>query len=74
MKTKNLLTEATSLPINERVFLVDSLLKSLNTPETEIGKEWIRIAQKRLSELHFGSVKSIPGKEVFDKILKKFSK
>ena len=74
MKTKNLLAEAASLPIEERVTLVDLLLKSLNAPEADIDREWIKVAKKRLLELRSGAVKPIPGKEVFDKIRKRISK
>jgi len=74
MKTKDLIAEANSLPVDERALIVDSLLKSLNTPEKDIDREWAKVAKKRLSELRSGSVKSIPGKDVFDKILKKYKK
>ena len=72
MKTKDLIAEATSLPVEERAMVVDSLLKSLNPPETDIDKKWAEVAKRRLSELHFGSVKAIPGDEVFNKIRRKF--
>ena len=74
MKTKNLLAEAASLPIEERATLVDLLLKSLNAPEADIDMQWIKVAQKRLLELRTGAVKAIPGKAVFDKIRKRISK
>ena len=73
MKTKDLISEASSLPIDERILLLDSLLKSFNSPETEIDREWAKVAKKRLSELRSGAVKSIPGNVVFDKIRKRFS-
>jgi len=74
MKTKDLIAEATSLPIDERALLIDTLLKSINAPEITIDREWVKIAKKRLAELLSGTVKSIPGKIVFDKIRRKFSK
>ena len=73
MKTKDLIAEATSLPVEERAMVVDSLLKSLNPPETDIDKKWAEVAKRRLSELRSGSVKAIPGDEVFNKIWRKFS-
>jgi hypothetical protein len=34
--------------------------------------EWAAVAQRRLSEIKSGSVKPVPGKEVFEKIWRKF--
>jgi putative addiction module component (TIGR02574 family) len=72
MNTRDLINEAHSLPVEERVRLVNSLLQSLNKPETELDKKWTAVAHKRLQELQNGSVETIPGKEVFDKVWKRF--
>ena len=74
MKTKTLIAEAASLPVDERVLLLDSILKSFNAPDADIDREWVKTAKKRLSELRSGTVKPVPGKVVFDKIRKRFSK
>lgn len=72
MKTKDLYDEAASLPVEERALLVDSLLRSLNTPEAEIDEKWAKVAQQRLAELKAGTANAIPGQEVFDKVWKRF--
>ncbi|MDU9049520.1 MAG: addiction module protein [Candidatus Electrothrix sp. Rat3] len=72
MKTQQLINEALSLPVEKRTLVVDSLLRSLNHPESAIDKEWAAVAQRRLSEIKSGSVKPVPGKEVFEKIWGKF--
>ena len=59
MNTKELIDEAVSLPIEKRVLVVDSLLKSLNQPESEIDKKWSEIAQKRLMEMSSGEVRLV---------------
>lgn len=72
MNTKELIDEAVSLPVEKRVLVVDSLLQSLNQPESEIDEKWNEIAQKRLMEMRSGEVKSISGEQVFKKIWEKF--
>ncbi|MCF6154543.1 MAG: addiction module protein [Candidatus Brocadia sp.] len=74
MKTKDLIAEAISLPVEERVMVIDSLLKSLNPPESEINKKWAAVAKRRLEELRSGKVKAVSDEEVFKKILNRFSK
>jgi len=74
MNTQELIYEATSLPVEERALVIDSLLRSLNQPESVIDKQWAKIAKQRLSEMKSGSIKGIPGEEVFDRIWKRFDK
>jgi putative addiction module component (TIGR02574 family) len=71
--TREIILEATALPVEDRVLIVDSLLRSLNMPDREIEKEWIAVAHRRLEELHSGRVKAIPGDEVFANIRKRFA-
>jgi putative addiction module component (TIGR02574 family) len=68
MNTKELLVEAVSLPVEERALLVDSLLKSLNLPETDIDARWAAVAQWRLDNLRSGRVEAVAGEKVFEKI------
>ena len=72
MNTKQLIDEAVSLPVEERAFVVDSLLRSLNQPDLEIDKKWAVEAKRRLAELRSGKVQAIPGDEVFSKVWKRF--
>ena len=71
MNTKELIDEVVSLPVEERVLVVDSLLKSLNQPQTEIDQSWGVVAQHRLTQMKTGKVQSVPGEQVFDKIWKR---
>ena len=57
MNTKQLIDKAVSLPVEERALVVDSLLRSLNQPESEIDNKWAKEAQHRLDELRSGRVK-----------------
>ena len=74
MDTKEIIKVAVALPVEEQALVVDSLLRSLNRPESETDKEWVTVAKRRLAELRSGSVKAIPGQEVFEKIWQKFEK
>lgn len=74
MNTKQLIDEAVSLPVEERALVADSLLRSLNQPESEIDKKWANEAKRRLDELRSGRVEAIPGEEVFEKVWERFAK
>ncbi len=71
---KEIIQEASSLPVEERAIVIDSLLRTLNPPDTEIEREWVKVAKRRLAELRSGRVKAIPGDEVFAKIRERFGK
>lgn len=72
MKIKDLINEAESLPVEERAMVVDTLLRSLNPPESDIDKKWAAVARRRLDEIRSGTVAAIPGEQVFAKIWKRF--
>lgn len=74
MNTKELINEAAALPAKERALLVDSLLRSLDQPESDIDKKWASVANKRLAEMRSGRVKPVPGDEVFERIQNRFGK
>lgn len=72
MKTKELIAEAVSLPVEERALLVDRLLSSLNAPESSFDKNWVTVAKDRRQQLKSGEVKGVSSEEVFKKIAAKF--
>jgi putative addiction module component (TIGR02574 family) len=72
--TKELIAEVASLPVEERAFVADSILRSLNPPDSEVDRKWAQIAQRRLKELRSGTVHAVPGDQVFDKVWKRFEK
>ena len=73
MNTQQIIDEANSLPTEERMTVVDTLLRSLNPPESEIDKRWACVAQRRLSDLRDGKLQSIEGEEVFERIWKRLN-
>jgi hypothetical protein len=54
--------------VDDRVAVVDSLLRNLNVPDPEIDKAWAEVAEARLAELRSGRVKPVPGDQVLDRI------
>lgn len=68
MKTAELIDEVASRPVEERARVVDTLLRSLNAPESAIDSAWMEVAQRRLDELRAGRVEAIPGDAVFERI------
>lgn len=60
MNTKKLIDGVVALPVEERALVVDSLLRSLNQPESGMDNKWILVARKRLAKMRSGSVEAIP--------------
>ena len=74
MNTKQLIDEAVLLPVEERALVVDSLLRSLNQPDSELDRVWAKEAQRRLFELRSGGAHPIPGEKVFSRVWERFEK
>lgn len=72
--TKEIIEKAESLPVEERVLIIESLQRSLNAPESAIDKRWVAAAKERLAEIRSGKAKPVPGKVVFDSIRKRLGK
>ena len=69
---KQIIEQAESLPVDERLIVVDSLLRSLNPPNPEIDEQWAVVAKRRLAELRSGQVKPVPGEQVFTRLQERF--
>ena len=64
-----------SLPCEDRIYLVEKLLKSLNSPSREeIAKAWAEESERRIDEIESGKVQTIPGEQVFQEIRKRIKK
>lgn len=72
---EKLLQEVLSLPSHLRTILIDKLIESLNIPiQKEIDDLWAEEAEKRVSDINSGKVKSISGEKVFEEIQSRFKK
>ena len=64
-----------SLPCEDRIYLVDRLLESLNGPSREdVDQLWAEEAERRIDEQESGKVEAIPGEQVFAEIRQRLSK
>jgi len=72
--TEDIIQEAASLPVEERIIVVDSLLRTLNIPNPDLDKEWVDVAKRRLTELRSGRVHPVPGDQVFARIRERFGR
>ncbi|MEI7995706.1 MAG: addiction module protein [Methylococcaceae bacterium] len=72
--TKDIIQEAAALPVEERIIVVDSLLRSLNIPDRDTDTEWTAVAKRRLTELRSGRVNPVPGDQVFARIRERFGR
>lgn len=71
---KEIIAEAGALPVEERVRIIDSLLRTLNPPDSDIDRAWAKEAKRRLQELKSGKARAVPGTEVFASLRKRLGK
>ncbi len=71
--TAEIIDEAVSLPIEERMHVIESLLRSVNPTDSAIDELWADEAVRRLDSVKDGSMNTVDGESVFDKIRKRYS-
>lgn len=64
MNSKNVLLEALKLSPEEKILLVDGILRSLDEPDLEIDAIWADEAEKRLAAYRAGNLKGIRMEEI----------
>ncbi len=71
MKTKDeLIKELLMLSPKEKAIIIDEVLKSLDEPDEEIDKLWIKESEARIDAYEKGQLKSVSAEEVFSKYKK----
>jgi putative addiction module component (TIGR02574 family) len=63
--TPQVLAIALALPAVDRAAIVESLLASLDHPDSDIDKSWAVEAEERLAAFDAGQMKAVPADEVF---------
>jgi putative addiction module component (TIGR02574 family) len=72
MNAEQIIIEASSLPLEQRARVVDSILQTLAPTSAENDQAWLIVACGRLAELHSGEVAAVPGEAVFERILSRY--
>ena len=65
---EKLFREALGLPPNERVGLVEELLKSLDAPDQKLDDLWAQEAEERLRAYRAGEIESHSADELFTEL------
>jgi len=65
MSNIEILEQALRLRPDERIAVVDGLLKSLDVPDEDLDRVWAEEALRRLTAYRAGGVKAVPMEEVF---------
>jgi putative addiction module component (TIGR02574 family) len=65
MSTKELLDQAMRLKPEDRLTLVEGLIKSLDEPDKKLDEIWAEEAEKRLKAYREGKLEGIPMEEIF---------
>jgi len=63
---KELAEKVTKLPVDDRAFLAEQLLVSLD--DTDLERSWATEAKRRRDEIRSGQVKPIDSEEVYRRI------
>ena len=71
---KEIVEQAETLPVEDRLLVVDSLLRTLNPPDAEVDRKWAEVAKRRLAELRSGRVTPLPGAEVLARARERFAR
>jgi putative addiction module component (TIGR02574 family) len=65
MGSKDILDKALDLSPDEKISVVDGILKSLDEPSTSLDKIWADESEKRLRAYRSGNLEGIPMEDIF---------
>lgn len=64
MRSKEIIKNALKLSPQEKLLIVDSILKSLDEPDKKIERIWLEESEKRLKLFRDGKLKGIPFEQI----------
>jgi putative addiction module component (TIGR02574 family) len=68
MTTAEILATARTLPLQEQLFLIDSLFEMLDEPDAAVQEAWVAEAKDRLAAFDRGEKQAAPIEELFTKM------
>ena len=71
--TADIIRDAEALPVEERVLIVDTLLRNLNPPDPDMDRLWAAAAKRRRDELRSGKATPVPGDEVYARLRQRYA-
>jgi len=75
MSTETLFDETLALPVEQRLWLIETLLTSLNSPvEEDLERLWAEEAERRVKQIESGEARLIPGEQAFACLRAKYAK
>jgi putative addiction module component (TIGR02574 family) len=66
---KELIQKALDLKPQDKIFLIEALVESLDKPDKYIQEIWLKEAQARLNAHRKGKTKGVPAEEVLEESL-----
>ena len=67
MDSKNIIQNALNLSPAERLFIIETLSRSLSEPDKDIDKYWKEEVEERYEAFLNGKIKTIPYEEILKK-------
>ena len=72
-RSEAIVEEVESLPIDERLVVVDRLLRSLHGTQPSNDRKWAAVAEKRLRDVKVGRVKPVDASAVLAEARRRLS-
>jgi len=70
--TKKILEKVENLSKDEKAYIVDQILQSIHEIDVEIEKNWVKVAEERLTEIREGNVSLKSDADLFAEIDRKY--
>jgi len=70
--TKKILERVEALSKDEKAYIVDQILQSIHEIDVEIEKNWVKVAEERLTEIREGNVSLKSDADLFAEIDRKY--